>query len=136
LKGTLLIILTLIFILVGCGQTENNITEGKLTKNELVEMVDSMISKTQNNPNLLLSSNPYDYINAHQDTYNSIISGGQETVTIFVDILENSTTFGLDKYIMAAACSQITGIGNNNTSENIKQWSTAQEWLKLYKDTI
>lgn len=101
-----------------------------LLKNELLIMIDKMTKSTQEKPNLALSSNPYDYIDAHRDTFNRLVAGGQSTVNIFVDDLKNSAEFGLDKYIMAAVCAEITGIGNGKD----KTWSSAKEWLELYDE--
>jgi hypothetical protein len=104
-------------------------SEKDFNKDELLNMVNSMEKPTPEKPNLMLSSNPYDYINAHRDTYNLLVAGEKKTVTIFVDILKNSTEYGLDKYIMAAVCAEITDIGNG---EN-KTWASAKEWLELYE---
>jgi len=97
-------------------------------KESLLAMVDEMTKPNPDNPNLEVSSNPYDYIAAHQDIYDELVAGGQNTVDIFVEILTNSNEFGLDKYIMAVVCAQITGIGN----ESDKTWASAKDWLILY----
>lgn len=102
----------------------------EISKNNLLIMIDIMTKPTQEKPNLALSSNPYDYIDAHRDTFSRLVAGGQSTVTIFIDILKNSNEFGLDKYIMAAVCAEITGIGNSND----KTWASVKEWLKLYDE--
>jgi len=100
-------------------------------KESLLAMVDEMTKPNPDNPNLAVSSNPYDYIAAHQDIYDELVSGGQNTVDIFAGILTNSNEFGLDKYIMAAVCAQITGIGNGSD----KTWDSAKDWLILYDNS-
>lgn len=86
----------------------------QLSKNQLLTIVNNMMP-TKEDPALYFSSSAYAYINAHKDSFDQLVAGGQNTVAIFVDILRNSTEFGLDKYIMAAACAEITGIGNNSS---------------------
>ncbi len=108
----------------------NKTPDKEVLKRQLLDMIGKMTEPTQENPFLAFSSNPYDYIEAHKDTYNSLIKGGQSTVEVFVDVLKNSTEFGLDKYIMAAVCAEITGIGNDTD----KTWGTAKEWLELYEE--
>lgn len=105
-------------------------SQKEISKSNLLIMIDNITQSTQEKPNLALSSNPYDYIDAHRDTFNCLVAGGQSTVTIFVDVLKNSTEYGLDKYIMAAVCAEITGIGNGND----ETWASAEEWLKLYAE--
>lgn len=100
-------------------------------KNELLIIVYEITKPTKEKPHLALSSNPYDYIDAHRNIYNRLVAGGQSTLTIFVNVLKNSTEFGIDKYIMAAVCAEITGIGNSSD----KTWASAQEWLKLYEES-
>jgi hypothetical protein len=105
-------------------------SQKEISKNNLLIMIENITKSTQEKPNLALSNNPYDYIDAHRDIYDRLVAGGQSTVTIFVDVLKNSTEFGLDKYIMAAVCAEITGVGNGND----KTWASAEEWLKLYNE--
>lgn len=102
----------------------------EIWKDQLLMMIDKMTKSTKEKPNLVLSSNPYDYIDAHRDTFNRLVAGGQNTMTIFVDILKDSTEFGLDKYLMAAVCAEITGIGNGKN----KTWISAKEWLEIYEE--
>jgi hypothetical protein len=106
------------------------ISQKEISRSDLLIMIDDMTKPTQEKPNLALSSNPYDYIDSHRDTFDRLVAGGQSTVTIFVDVLKNSNEFGLDKYIMAAVCAEITGIGSGSD----KTWASAKEWLKLYDE--
>ena len=97
-------------------------------KKEILKMIDEMTQSTTDKPFLSTSSNPYDYIDAHKDTFNSLIGDGQFALDVFTGILRNSTEFGLDKYIMATVCAEISGIGNGRD----KTWASAKEWLELY----
>lgn len=91
----------------------------------LLAMVDEIAKPTA-------SSNPYDYIEAHRDIYDNLVAGGKDTAAVFIEILINSDEFGLDKYIMAAVCAEITGIGSGSN----KTWSSAKDWLQLYESAI
>ncbi len=112
------------------GSRSRQAIQKETEKNQLLAMVDKMTKPIQEKPLLAFSSNPYDYIEAYRDTFDSLVAGGQSTVNIFVGVLANSTEFGLDKYIMAAVCAEITGIGKGSD----KTWSTAKEWLDLYNE--
>ncbi len=100
---------------------------------ELMEMV----KQIADNKDVGLSSNPYDYINANSEIYKKLLSGGHNTVSCFVNELRIAEEYGLDKYIMAAVCSEITGIGSKKQNDSGEiLWSTAEEWLKLYDTTM
>jgi hypothetical protein len=118
--GTLMkrkiILLILIFAaIVFC----NNI----IFEKSLVNKVNTICS----NIDIGYSSNAYDYINARQDIFNNIVSEGNAAVKVFVNIMKKDESSGLDEYVMAVACSEITGIGKDSS------WSSASEWLVLYE---
>ncbi len=98
-------------------------------RQRLLDLVNGIIQYDPDHPDLLLSSNPYDYIEAHQALYDQLVSGGQSTAVILIDILRESNEFGLDKYIMAQALADITGIDSGLD----KTWASADEWLELYE---
>ncbi len=135
MKNILILMLTvLIMAVVFCG-CQKSLTESgtenltnSFSVDEMVSMVDSMTQPTKEKPNLMLSSNAYDYINAHRKTFDLLVSSKRCAVDCFTKILRDSNTFGLDKYIMAAVCCEITGIGKDG------EWSSADEWIKLYDD--
>ena len=95
--------------------------------NPLLDLVD----KIANNPDCAYSSNPYDYIKAKQAEYDQILSYGHQAVDCFVAQLRRGEN-GLKGYIMAAACSEITRIGEKDGDYNTDWWATAQQWLALY----
>lgn len=116
----------ILLLVIGCQKVETS--DVMYTKQNLINMVNEIA----NNREVSFSSNAYDYINAKRDIFDLIVNGGENTVTIFVNILKDSTSFGLDKYIMAAACAEITGIGIGED----KKWATAKDWLVLYLENI
>ena len=88
----------------------------------------AMVQDIANNPNCAASSNPFDFIEAKRPLYNEILSYGSSAVDCFVDQLRSGEN-GLQGYIMAVACADITGIGDKDLGAD---WATAQEWLALY----
>lgn len=117
MKKTIFIILVFAMglLLMGC-------TNKQSFDMDLLEKVHEI----SDNQELMFSSNPYDYITAKQDVFDSIISAGDAAVKEFVNEIRNAKEHGLDQYIMAAACAQITGIGKSGG------WASAKEWLDLY----
>ena len=88
----------------------------------------AMVQDIAHNPDCAASSNPFDYIEAKKALYNEIISYGSSAVDCFVEQLRSGEN-GLQGYIMAVACADITGIGDKDLGAD---WETAQEWLALY----
>lgn len=107
-----------------------NLEDANLSDAELLMMVDEIAENTKVSR---LSGNAYDYINAKPDVYKKLIRGGQNTVDCFVRELRTAESFGLREYIMAAACSEITGIGKKEGEYDPETWwASAGEWLALY----
>ena len=88
----------------------------------------SLVSEIANNPDCAASSNPFTFIEAKQSRYNEILTYGSKAVDCFVEQLRTGEN-GLQGYIMAVACADITGIGDKDLGAD---WATAQEWLALY----
>lgn len=88
----------------------------------------AMVHDIAYNPDCAASSNPFDFIEAKRPLYNEIISYGSSAVDCFVEQLRSGEN-GLQGYIMAVACADITGIGDKDLGAD---WGTAQEWLALY----
>ena len=88
----------------------------------------SLVAEIANNPDCAASSNPFTYIEARRARYNEILTYGSGAVDFFVEQLRAGEN-GLQGYIMAVACADITGIGDKDLGAD---WATAQEWLALY----
>ncbi|HEY5584591.1 MAG TPA: M56 family metallopeptidase [Ruminiclostridium sp.] len=82
----------------------------------------------------MASSNPGDYIKAHQNEYQSILKMGDEALNYFLAQFEkNSVGNDLRSYIIMALCKDILGDKNNVTDENL----SPQNWfsqLAPYKE--
>lgn len=94
-----------------------------------VAMINQMMLPTQEKPDLQLSSNAYDYVNAHKDIFFELVAGGEETLNEFTEILKNSEEFGLDKFLMAIVCAEISGIGKGSG----EGWASAKDWYEIYE---
>ena len=96
----------------------------------------SLVNEIANNPDCAASSNPFTFIEAKKTVYNEILTYGSTAVDFFVEQLRTGEN-GLQGYIIAVACADITGIGDKDLGAD---WATAQEWLALYdksdKNTI
>lgn len=72
------------------------------------------------------SSNPYDYINAHQNEYESILKMGDVALTCLLSEFEKGGHDDLKGYIMMASCKELLGARNNVTDGTL----TPQEWYR------
>ena len=88
----------------------------------------TLVNSIANNPDCAASSNPFTFIEAKKPLYNEILTYGSTAVDFFVEQLRTGEN-GLQGYIMAVACADITGIGDKDLGAD---WATAQEWLDLY----
>ena len=91
---------------------------------KLLPLVDTIA----HNPECAASSNPFDYIEARKREYNEILTYGSAALDVFLERLRTGEN-GLQGYIMAVACAEISGIGDKNAGAD---WATAQQWLALY----
>lgn len=104
----------------------------ELTANEIdiPAQIDKYIEIIMSSPST--SSNPNDYIEAHQPNYQSIIKMGDEALNYLRDQFEKrSNKNDLKGYIMMELCKDILGDRNNVTDNSL----TPQEWfskLSLY----
>lgn len=95
-----------------------------------------ILDEIVNNPDVAASSNPYDYLQGKPELYAELLSCGEDTVDCFVSELRSAKNYGLREYLMAAVCSELTGVGDKNGSYETSWWSTAQEWLTLYDKSM
>ncbi|PFA69790.1 hypothetical protein CN378_03210 [Bacillus sp. AFS015802] len=110
----------LLILLTACTSAEKEMDIIQQVEKDLETIVSSnAISKS--------SSNPNDYINAHLDDFENIVSKKQITLDHFLKKLKKSEENGLEEYIMAAACVEILGDKNP-----VYEWSTGKEWYEKY----
>lgn len=71
------------------------------------------------------SSNPKDYIKAHQDAYETIVKMGDEALQYMLSLFDQGEDQGLKAHIMMALCIDLLG-DRNNVEENA--YTSPKEW--------
>ena len=84
----------------------------------------------------LTSSNPQDYIDAHQEAYESILKyGNEDALSYMLSQFESGNADGLRGHILMRLCKEILGARNNITDESL----SPQEWydsLSIRKEIV
>jgi len=108
------------WMLVACSnQTESQ---------EVSWEIESNLQQIVNEPEILTSSNPGDYIAANTEAYVQIMDTGEEGLNVLIQQLESSADNGLKEWIMAQASTEL--LGERNPVEN---WQSGKDWLRQYK---
>ena len=96
-----------------------------LSSSALLSIV-TALSKDRTEINSILSENP--------ELYDLLLSGGDNTVSCFVNELNKTKSYGIREYLMAHICSRLTGIGlEEGEYDPDTWWATADQWLEIYK---
>ncbi|MHB8172701.1 MAG: hypothetical protein ACYDG6_14425 [Thermincolia bacterium] len=101
----------------------------------LDKLMQDIDNKDSKNPELYLSSNPYDYIkdNPH---YNEIIKIGYDALPVLEDELKKTNASGLREYILSIAIEEITK--SDLKQFESYQWDRAEnfklKWNQYLKD--
>ncbi|MCT8140269.1 hypothetical protein H1D32_22750 [Anaerobacillus sp. CMMVII] len=121
MRKTLFAAVTILLILIaGCSQNVVITTEDKVT-----QQIENSLSIILSEPSL--SSNPHDYIEAHQEEFEFLVKQGDLTLNYFINDFSKSSENGLKEYIMALICIEI--LGDKNTFE---EWASGREWYEHY----
>jgi hypothetical protein len=117
----------LLFGLTGCSHSLNETSSDTV----FAKTIEEKLNNTTNpkDSNILLSSNPYDYIKSKEgnDDYRYIVSQGKKSLNYMIGKFSESNTNGLKQYIMAIACSEIL-----NEKPGSVSWSSGREWYNNY----
>lgn len=100
-----------------------NATEQIPIANQIEKNLETIMSSPQ------ISSNPYDYINAHQSEYNAIIALDVKALPYLFSEFEKGGQTGLKGYIMEKLCRSILG-GEDISYAN----KDPQDWYDAYKE--
>lgn len=83
-----------------------------------------------------VSSNPYDYIEAHRNEYEAFFKyGGEEALQYMLTQIETGKASGLRGYIMMILCKELLGERDNVTDDSL----SSQEWyhtLDIRKEVV
>ena len=105
----------------------NNISSISEKEMDTMQQIDLKLNTIVTSTEFKQSSNPYDYLKAHSDEFDYIVSKKEIALNHFLDKFANSQKDGLEEYIMATACVKILGEKNP-----IKEWSSGREWYGKY----
>lgn len=95
----------------------------KLMKDQIGFLVESKLDIIMSSPKT--SSNPQDYINAHQNEYEYFFKyGGEDALQYMLSQFEAGNAEGLRGQIMMQLCKELLGKRNNVTDESL----SPQEW--------
>ncbi|MCR6546395.1 M56 family metallopeptidase [Dehalobacterium formicoaceticum] len=90
---------------------------------DIAKLVEDNISIIMSSPKT--SSNPQDYINAHQNEYENFFKyGGEDALQYMLTQFEAGNAEGLRGQIMMRVCKELLGARNNVTDESL----SPQEW--------
>jgi hypothetical protein len=120
---------TLLFGLVGCGNSAKEDSINKTLGLTIEEKLDSITYPKDFK--VSLSSSPYTYIEGadSKKDYNFIVSQGEPALKYMLSKFANSDNDGLKEYIMALACSEI--LKENPASKN---WASGREWYRQWQE--
>jgi len=110
----------LVIFLTACSSVNEKETD-------TIQQLERDLNSIVNSNTVKVSSNPNDYITAHLEEFNNIVSSQKIGLNHFLDKFEENDENGLNEYIMAAACVEILGDKNP-----VKDWSTGREWYEKY----
>jgi hypothetical protein len=92
-------------------------------ENEIAKLVEENLAIILSSPKQY--SNPYAYIQAHQEEYENIKKlGGEEALQYMLSQFKSGNAEGLRGHIMMQLCKELLGVRNNVTDETL----TPQEW--------
>lgn len=98
-------------------------TSKDIAKKEIANLVEENLAVIMSSPKE--SSNPNDYILAHQEEYEKILKyGGEEALQYMLSQFEKGNAEGLRGHIMMRLCKELLGVRNNVTDDNL----SPQEW--------
>ncbi|AOT69295.1 M56 family metallopeptidase [Geosporobacter ferrireducens] len=112
---------------------ENNIVNALSNTTDTAAAIERYLQIILSSPGT--SSNPYDYIKAHQNEYENILKMGDDALNYLLAQFEKSSNHnGLRDHIIMALCKDLLGHRNNVTDESL----SPQDWfseLSPYAET-
>lgn len=127
---SLCLTILLAFSLTGCSNTTKKTSTDETFQQTIDEKLYNITHPKDSQ--ILLSSNPYDYIKSGDGNkdYKYIVSQGRKSLDYMLEKFSSSDKNGLEEYIMAIACSKI--LKENPSSKN---WASGREWYDNYAKT-
>lgn len=128
--GTILGAVVIYVAVVGVSSNSAYSQTSSFIQSKMTSLMTEIDESIQRNPQLGMSSNPYDYIKNSQ-AYADIVDTGIKAVKPLYDMLYESRGEGLNAYIYAVAIQEIT---DQDYVYNIDYgWSNAMEFIMCYE---
>lgn len=105
------------------SEKNHSSTASSSTNKRLADMIEENICIILSSPKE--SSNPQDYINAHQSEYEDILKQGEEALNYLLAQFQKGENDNLRGYLMMSLSKQLLGVRNNVTDETL----SPQEWF-------
>ncbi|WP_163192225.1 M56 family metallopeptidase [Clostridium thermarum] len=94
-----------------------------IINNEVAEQVEKKLNTIMESP--AASSNPADYIKAHQNEYEDILKMGDDALSYMLSLFEQREVNGLKAHVMMQLCIDLLGNRNNVKAGS---YSSPEEW--------
>lgn len=107
------------------SMADNKNNETTIKNKEIERYIEKIISPGT-------SSNPQDYIKAHQTEYENILNMGDEALVYLLDQFKNGNNNNLRGHIMMALCKELLGERNNVKDERL----LPQEWYTKFTQSL
>lgn len=112
----------------GTGSGNSKLSEAEINR------LNTNLSIITSSPGV--SSNPTDYIKAHQKEYDEIIKMGKPAVNYLIDEFKKGNLNGSNEWIAAWICNEILGDKNPIkiwAQDSKNGWSTGRDWFEKYE---
>ena len=132
--GTYLLLLcafSVLFLSVNISATATN-GQGAIVREYVSRVNQEIANKIKANPELALSSNPYDYVKGNS-AYKKLVDSGVTSVPALVNIIDSSSENGLTEYVCAMAAEEILQVNTKTVVNENYTWSNAKNWSRQIK---
>ena len=100
----------------------------------LNKLTETIMENSLKNPNMAMSSNPYDYIN--NQYYDKIVDMGVEALPIIKKEIQKSKANGLREYILAVAAEDIAKIDLKEGHDYKTRWASAKDFVPQWHEYL
>jgi hypothetical protein len=100
----------------------------------LNKLTDTIMENSLKNPNMAMSSNPYDYIN--NQYFDKIVDMGVEALPIIKKEIQKSKANGLREYILAMAAEEIAKIDLKEGHDYKTRWASAKDFVPQWHEYL
>ena len=103
-------------------------------KSNLNKLTDIIIENALKNPTIVMSSNPYDYIN--NQYYDKIVDLGSKALPVIKKEIEKSKENGLREYILAIAAEEIVKVNLKEGRDSKTRWASAKDFVPQWHEYL